>query len=116
MDESEGSVSAFAVGILSLFGVAQAGTSSTQHLPTTLERAGENEIIFKSQFSAKKGTLITTFKFLDLQHTAPQLQHHESRISGLELNSFSIFPSVFPNLNHRYECCRYKFLPCWCFT
>lgn len=99
-----------------LLGAAQAGTSSTQHLPTTLERAGENEFKFKSQFSAKKGTLITTFKFPDLQHTAPQLQHYGSRISGLELNSVSNFPSVFPNLNHRYECWRYKLLLCWCFT
>lgn len=50
---------------------------------TTLERAGENEIKFKSRFLAKKGTLITTFKFPDLQHTAPQLQHNGSRLSGL---------------------------------
>lgn len=72
--KSEERVSAFAVGILSLPGAAQAGTSPTQHLPTTLEIAGENEIRFKSCFSAKKGMLITTFKFPDLQHTAPQLQ------------------------------------------
>lgn len=72
--KSEERVSAFAVGILSLPGAAQAGTSPTQHLPTTLEIAGETEIRFKSCFSAKKGTLITTFKFPDLQHTAPQLQ------------------------------------------
>lgn len=116
MDESEGRISSFAGSILTLPEAAQAGTSSTQHLPTTLEKAGEDEIKFKSRFSAKKETLITTFKFPDLQHTTPQLQHHGSRISGLELYSLSNFPLVFPNLNHRYECCRYELLPCWCFT
>lgn len=29
---------------------------AAQHLPTTLASAGENEIKFKSYFSAKKGT------------------------------------------------------------
>lgn len=89
------------------------GTSdpAAQHLPTTLASTGEKEIKFKLCFPAKKGTLGTTFKFPASHHS------YSTREAGSWVfNSLSYFPSVFPNLNHRYRCCGYKPLPCWDFT